>query len=357
MMVRISDSAALKAGMPPGSLIHISKSAAVATQITVIDYGLHDFSERQVGGLEDILASREQETVTWVNVEGLENTALIEDLGRVFGIHRLVQEDILNTHQRPKFEEYDEHLYLVLKAMLVHGDAGGFGIDYEQISILIMERMVFTFKERPDQLFAQVIQRLQNSKGFFRSQGTDYLAYTLLDAIIDEYFGVQDALDEIVENLEDELLTEPDSATLATIQSLKREMISIRRSLAPVRELLAGMIRSESPLIHEKTRVYLRDVYDHSIRVIEAMDAYRDLIAGMLDIYLSSISNRMNEVMKVLTVFATIFIPLTFIAGVYGMNFEYMPELKWKWSYPILWCFFIIVTTGLLAYFKRKKWL
>jgi magnesium transporter len=356
-MPRSSRSASKKAGLPPGSLIHIGNTAANATKISIIDYNLQEFSERRVASLEEIMPFREKDSITWINVEGLKDVGLIEDIGRGFGIHGLVLEDILNTHQRPKFEEYDDHLYLVLKATLVSDNGRGFSIKYEQISILIMDRMVLTFKEQSDQLFSPVIRRLENSKGFFRSQGPDYLAYALLDAIIDEYFGVQDALDEIVENLEEELLTDPKAATLATIQRLKREMISVRRSLSPVRELIGGMIRSESPLVHEKTRIYLRDVYDHAIRVIEAMEAYRDLITGMLDIYLSSISNRMNEVMKLLTVFATIFIPLTVVAGVYGMNFEYMPELKWKWSYPALWVFFIAATLGLLAYFKRKKWL
>jgi magnesium transporter len=356
-MPRSSSSASKKAGLPPGSLIHVGKTPATRTQITVIDYNPLEFSERRIVTLDEIQTYREKDSITWINVEGLQDVGLIEELGRSFGIHALVLEDILNTHQRPKFEEYEDHLYLVLKAMLVNANVRGFRIEFEQISILIMERMVFTFKEQSDQLFTPVIRRLENSGGSFRSQGPDFLAYALLDAIIDEYFSVQDALDEIVENLEDELLVNPGTATLAVIQRLKREMIAIRRSLPPVRELIAGMIRSESELIHEKTHIYLRDVYDHAIRVIEAMDAFRDLITGMLDIYLSSVNNRMNEVMKLLTVFATIFIPLTFVAGVYGMNFEYMPELKWKWSYPILWVFFIAATVGLLAYFKRKKWL
>jgi magnesium transporter len=356
-MSRSSRSASKKSGLPPGSLIHVGNTAAHATKIFIVDYNLQEFSERHAYSLDDVLPYRDKDSITWINVEGLKDVGLIESIGRGLGIHGLVLEDILNTHQRPKFEEYDDHLYLVLKATLVSDNGRGFTIKYEQISILIMERMVLTFKEQSDQLFSPVIRRLEDSKGFFRSQGADYLAYALLDAVIDEYFKVQDALDEIVEKLEDELLADPKTATLATIQRLKREMILVRRSLSPVRELIGDMLRSESPLVHEKTRIYLRDVYDHALRVIEAMDAYRDLITGMLDIYLSSISNRMNEVMKLLTVFATIFIPLTFVAGVYGMNFEYMPELKWKWSYPLLWVFFIAISVGLLVYFKRKKWL
>lgn len=356
-MPRPASSASKKAGLPPGSLVHIGKTPT-ATQISVIDYNLQQFSEKHNLSLDEALSYRAKEdTVTWINVEGLQDVRLIEELSRSFDIHALVQEDILNTHQRPKFEEYEDHLYLVLKAMLVNAKArGGFRIEYEQISILILDRMVFTFKEQADQLFEPVIRRIEASTGFFRSQGADYLAYALLDAIVDEYFRVQDVLEEIVENLEDELLVAPSSKTLATIQILKREMISVRRLLAPVRELIAGMTRSESPLIHQKTQIYLRDVYDHTIRVIEAMDSFRDLITGMLDIYLSSVSNRMNEVMKVLTIFASIFIPLTFVAGVYGMNFEYMPELKWKWGYPLVWLVFMLIAGSLLFYFKRKKW-
>jgi magnesium transporter len=211
--------------------------------------------------------------------------------------------------------------------------------------------------EQPDKLFDPVLNRLDNEKSQVRNLGSDYLAYIIMDTVVDEYFALQDSFDELIESVEDKLLSEPSSETLAIIQKIKRELIFFRRSVSPLRELLAAIHRSESPLLKEKTKRYFSDIYDHAIRIIEAIESYRDLIAGMLDIYLSSVSNKMNETMKVLTVFASIFIPLTFVAGVYGMNFEYMPELKWRWGYPAIWIFFISVSVFLLRFFKKNKWL
>jgi len=266
-----------------------------------------------------------------------------------------VLEDILNTHQRPKFEEFNDYLYIVIKAISLGNEA--FNVEYEQISLLILKNFVFTFMEKPDALFDPILNRLDNDKSQIRNLGADYLAYIIMDTVVDEYFALQDAFDELIESVEDKLLSDPSSETLSIIQKIKRELIFLRRSVSPLRELLAAIQRSESPLLNEKTKRYFGDIYDHAIRIIEAIESYRDLIAGMLDIYLSSVSNKMNETMKVLTVFASIFIPLTFIAGVYGMNFEYMPELKWRWGYPTLWFIFISVSVFLLGYFKKKKWL
>lgn len=347
--------ASKKTGLPPGSLVHIGKVHEGESRISIVDYNRQIFTERIAKSLDEILPYRETETVTWVHIEGLHDTGLIESLGRHFDIHPLVLEDILNTHQRPKFEEFEDYLFIVLKGLSL--ETGGFTVHYEQISILVMKKFVFTFKEKQDELFYPVRRRLADGKGRSRSRGADYLAYVILDTIVDHYFSVQDSLDEVVESVEDKLLSCPTAQTLADIQRLKRELIFIRKSVSPVRELLTAIERSASPLIQEQTQVYLRDVYDHAIRVTEAVDSHRDLITGMLDIYLSSISNKLNEVMKVLTVFASIFIPLTFIAGIYGMNFEYMPELKWKWAYPALWSVFVIIPVVLLIYFKKKKWL
>ena len=222
----------------------------------------------------------------------------------------------------------------------------------------MLRKFVFTFKEKTDDLLQPVQQRIKTSKGRLRSLAADYLTYAILDTIVDQNFALIDLLDDEITTLEDRLLaSEPTQDTLNTIQKLKREIVSIRRHVSPVRELMAAMLRSESELINEKTHIYLRDVSDHVIRVIESIESYRDILTGLLDIYISSVSNKMNEVMKVLTVFASIFIPLTFIAGIYGMNFEYMPELKWKWAYPTLWFAFITIPVVLLIYFKRKKWL
>ncbi|WP_372880114.1 magnesium/cobalt transporter CorA [Psychromonas sp.] len=345
-----------KRGLPPGSLIHVGDVLESKTSISLIDYNKDKINELEIQSVKEILEYKDNDSVTWVIIEGLTNVSLIEQIGAAFGIHHLVLEDILNTHQRPKFEEYDDHLYIVLKCLLPEGEQ--FTVNYEQISILLLDNFVFLFKEKKDALLHPVMQRIRTSKGRLRNLGTDYLTYAILDTVVDQHFILIDSLDEAITSLEDKLLTSPATQnTLNKIQKLKREIIGIRRHVSPVRELLSEMLRSESELIDEKTHVYLRDVHDHAIRVMESIELYRDILTGLLDIYISSVSNKMNEIMKVLTVFASIFIPLTFLTGIYGMNFDYMPELKWKWAYPILWIAFITIPVSLLVYFKRKKWL
>lgn len=345
-----------KSGLPPGSLVHVGDVLDTVTRISVIDYSRECVAEQKIQSIDEILKYKDSNSVTWVIIEGLTNVDIVERIGTLFGIHQLVLEDILNTHQRPKFEEYDEHLYIVLKCLLPEDDQ--LVVSYEQISLLVLKNFVFAFKEKQDDLFHPVKQRIKSSKGRIRKFGADYLTYAILDTIVDQNFILIDSLDETINSLEDNILTfESTQQTLNTIQILKREVISIRKHISPLRELLAGMLRSESELIDEKTHIYLRDVSDHVIRVIESIESYREILTGLLDIYISGISNKMNETMKVLTVFASIFIPLTFLAGIYGMNFEYMPELRWKWAYPALWLAFIIIPVVLLIYFKRKKWL
>jgi magnesium transporter len=348
-------SAAEKSGLPPGSLVHVGEVHKHEHIISVVNYNKSTLKKHTVKSIEELLTYNTTNTITWVIVDGLKDVSIIDAIGQHFDIHALVLEDILNTHQRPKFEEFDDYLFIVLKAISLGNEE--FNVEYEQISLLVLNNFVFTFKEKPDELFDPILNRLNNDKSQIRNLGADYLAYIIMDTIVDEYFALQDTFDELIESVEDDLLTNPSTETLSKIQKFKRELIFLRRSISPLRELLAAIQRSESPLLDEKTRRYFGDIYDHAIRIIEAMESYRDLIAGMLDIYLSSVSNKMNETMKVLTVFASIFIPLTFIAGVYGMNFDYMPELKWRWSYPVLWIVFIGVSVFLLRFFKKKKWL
>lgn len=344
-----------KSGLPPGSLVHVGEVHQHEHKITVIDYNKSILNRRTIKTIEELLPYKATDTVTWVIIDGLKDVSVIDAIGYYFDIHALVLEDILNTHQRPKFEEFDDYLYIVLKAMALA--ANEFNVEYEQVSLLLLKKFVFTFKEKPDTLFDPIFNRLNNDKSNLRNLGTDYLTYVIMDSIVDEYFTLQDTFDELIEDVEDQLLTNPSSQTLSTIQKIKRELIFLRRTVSPMRELLSAIQRSESSLLDIKTKRYFGDVYDHVIRVTEAMESYRDLITGMLDIYLSSVSNKMNETMKVLTIFASIFIPLTFIAGVYGMNFEYMPELKWRWGYPTLWAIFIGVSVFLLRFFKKKGWL
>ena len=344
-----------KSGLPPGSLVHVGEVHAHEHKITVVNYNKTAVKKHTVQSIEELLPYKTTDTITWVIVDGLKDVSIIDAIGHHFDIHPLVLEDILNTHQRPKFDEFNDYLFIVVKAISLSN--AEFNVEYEQISILLLNNFVFTFMEKPDTLFDPILNRLDNDRSQIRNLEADYLAYMILDTVVDEYFALQDTFYDLIESVEDTLLTDPSSQILATILKIKRELIFLRRTVSPLRELLASIQRSESALLNEKTKRYFGDTYDHAIRIIEAIESYRDLIAGMLDIYLSSVSNKMNETMKVLTVFASIFIPLTFIAGVYGMNFEYMPELKWRWSYPVIWVFFIAVSVFLLRFFKKKDWL
>lgn len=293
--------------------------------------------------------------VTWLDIDGVHQTEILEAVGAHANLHPLVIEDIHNTYQRPKVEDYEDYLYIVLKMISWDGDANE--VRAEQVSLILGKNYVLSFKEDPGDIFDPIRQRLRESKGRIRKMGADYLAYSLLDQVVDHYFLILENLGEQIEDLEEELITNPDASTLQTIHHLKRELIFLRKSVWPLREAISSLERGESPLFQSDTLVYLRDVYDHAIQVIDTIETFRDMVSGMLDIYLSSVSNRMNEVMKVLTIIATIFIPLTFIAGIYGMNFVNMPELQWPWGYFMVWGVMIIIFIGMLIFFKRKKWL
>jgi len=352
---QVSSSAADKSGLPPGSLIHIGEKHESVSRISVVQYNDRIINECEIKSIAELQRLQQDEYVTWVNIDGLSNTHVIEDIGSQLNIHPLILEDILSTHQRPKLEEYEDYIYFVIKSIDVN-DNNHLTLQYEQISFLLLEKFVITFKEKTGDIFKPVRYRLQNRKDRLRQNGSDYLAYVLLDSIVDEYFVIEDRLDEIIDPLEDSLLSDPGQKTLHTIQCLRRELIVMKRNITPLRELLSAMQHVNTGLIREKTLRYYGDVYDHVLRVIDSLDTYRERIAVIQDVYLSSISNKMNETIKVLTIFAAIFIPLTFIAGIYGMNFEYMPELKWRWAYPALWGIFIAIGIGLFAYFKKKNW-
>jgi magnesium transporter len=354
-MVETTRNASKKAGLPAGELVHVGEVHETTTSITLLDYDKDTLEFRQISSVQELLPFKGKNTTTWVIVEGLTDVDFIRELGQAFAIHPLVLEDIVSTHQRPKLDEYEDYLYLVLKRLEVNDHK--FQVKQEQVSLLLFDNMLFTFKEKRDDLFVPVITRLQAEKGRLRAQTSDYLAYVVLDTIVDGYFAIQDSLDQFSDETEEQLFDQPGPELLNRIQQVKRELIFARKSLSPLREMLAALERCDSVLLSEKTHVYLRDVYDHTIRVIETVDSYRDLLTGMIEIYLSSVSNRLNEIMKVLTVFSTIFIPLTFITGIYGMNFQDMPELKWPWSYPIIWGVFITIAAILLYFFRKKKWL
>jgi magnesium transporter len=294
--------------------------------------------------------------MTWIDVDGLHDVEMLGELGECFGLHPLVVEDILNTEQRPKLDDYGEYIFVVLKS-LYHVDEESGEPAIEQTSLVLGPNYVLSFQEREGDEFDPIRDRIRANKGRVRKASVDYLAYAPIDLIVDQYFVVLERFGDRIESLEEELVADPTTETLQVIHHLKRELIFLRKSVWPLREVIGALERAESTLIHESTDLYLRDAYDHTIQVIDAVETFRDMLSGMLDIYLSSVSNRMNEVMKVLTIIATVFIPLTFIAGLYGMNFKSMPELNWPWAYPLVWGIMIIIAASMVIYFRRKRWL
>jgi len=355
-MAKLIKKRSKKAGLPPGTLVHIGEKRAGEPKITLIDYDEANFQERDVKTVEECFSFREKPTVTWINVEGVHQVEVVEKLGNCFGLHPLVLEDILNTDQRPKMEIYGDYIYIVVK--MLYGSDPNRLVEAEQVSLILGSNFVISFQEgKEGDVFNPVRERIRSGKGLIQKMGSDYLAYSLIDTIVDNYFLVLESLGERIELLEEELVAHPTTTTLHGIQKFKNEMIFMRRVVWPLREVISGLGRKESPLIKETTEIYLRDVYDHTVQVMDAVEVYREMLSGMLDIYLSSVSNRLNSVMKVLTIIATIFMPLTFIAGIYGMNFKYMPELEWRWGYPAIWLIVMIIGISMLIYFKKKKWL
>jgi magnesium transporter len=342
-----------KAGLPPGTIVHVGEKRRERVKLSVINYDEVNFQEKEVNNFEEALSSRNKSSVTWLNIDGVHQPEIIEQVGKNFGMHPLVLEDIANTGQRPKMEDFDDYIFVVLRMLRFDEKE----TKTEQISIILGRDFVVSFQEMEGDVFDAIRERLRSNKGRIRKMGADYLAYALIDAVVDNYFMVLENLGETIEDIEDKLVTNPTAETLRTIHDLKREMVFLRKSVWPLREVISRLERSESPLINKSTFVYLRDVYDHTIQVMDAVETFRDMLSGMLDIYLSSVSNRMNEVMKVLTVIATIFIPLTFIAGIYGMNFRYMPELELAWSYPAVLILMLIIALLMVVYFRRKKWI
>ncbi len=342
-------------GLPPGSLVHVGEKRTAKVKITVIDYDEKNFEEKEVKKVEECFPFKEKPTVTWINIDGLHDVETIEKLGNCFNIHPLVLEDIVNADQRPKMEDFEKYIFFVLKMLYIDNKSDM--IRSEQVSIILGRNYVISFQETIGDVFDTVRNRISKGKGRIRKMGADYLAHALIDAIVDNYYAILEKIGERVENIEQDVISNPEPKILQQIYNLKREMIYLRKSVWPLREVINGLLREESKLIKNETNVYLRDLYDHTIQVIDTIETYRDMISGMLDIYMSSVSNKMNEVMKVLTIFAAIFIPLTFIAGVYGMNFQYMPELSVPWAYPAVWLVIIIVSISLLGYFKHKKWI
>lgn len=342
-----------KTGAPPGTIVYYGEDQTDKVKITLIEFNETEFIEKEFFDLSECMEHVDPSMVKWINVDGIHDVKLIEKIGKHFNIHPLTLEDIVNTNQRPKFEDYDNYVVSIMK--MIYYDTE---LHAEQLSVVLMQGMVISFQEvHGGDAFDLIRLRIRNGKGRIRKMGADYLAYALIDAVVDCYFSILEKIGDKIEILEDELMLDPTKETMQQLHHMKREMIFVRKAVWPMRELINNLERSETELINPTTDIYLRDVHDHTIRVIDTVETYRDLLSGMMDIYLSSVSNKMNEVMKVLTIITTIFVPVTFIAGVYGMNFEFMPELHSKWGYASAWIVMLSIMITLVYYFRKKKWL
>ncbi len=355
MNIHVHRGSSKKAGLPPGTVIYVGSQKTQKTRLRLINYTAACFEEKESESIEEIINSTGKQGITWINIDGLQKIDVIEKIGKRFNLHPLTLEDIANTEQRPKMEDFESYLYIVLRMLQYNQQENA--IVSEQLSLILGANWVISFQENEGDVFNTIRDRLRSDKGRGRKLGADYLLYTLIDAVVDNYFAVLEHMGEKIEDIVDQLIDNPQPSTMQTIHNLKRQNISLRKSIWPLRELVNSLVRSETELINKTTDIYLRDIYDHTIQVIDSAEAFRDTISGMLDIYLSSVSNRMNEIMKVLTIIATIFIPLTLIAGIYGMNFANMPELKSPLGYPLVLLSMAIVTAGMLFYFRKKKWI
>jgi magnesium transporter len=354
-MPRLIKRSRKKLGLSPGTIVHIGDKKIGEVKMSIMNYDQGQLSEKELTSIEDAFPYKDTPPVTWINVDGLHDVDIIDRIGRYFSIHPLTLEDIVNTGHRPKAEDFEDYDYIVIKMLTYDEDQSH--IKAEQVSFILGPHYLISFQEAEGDVFNFVRERIRKAKGRIRKSGCDYLAYALIDAIVDHYFLVLEKMGEKIELLEVDLLADTQTETLQSIHHLKREMIFFRKQVWPIREILSSLMKEEASLIQETTQIFIRDLYDHTIQVMDTIESFRDVLSGLQDLYLSTVSNRMNEVMKVLTIMATIFIPLTFIAGIYGMNFEYMPELKWPWAYPALWILLIAIFVFMIFWFKRKKWL
>jgi magnesium transporter len=359
-MSRLIKQISRKKGLPPGTPVYIGDERTEEVKITIIDYGADRFEMRTAETVEECLEYKDKPGMTWINVEGIHDTHIVEKLGASFGLHPLIVEDIVNTGQRPKVDISDDYIFIVMKR--ITWDQTDKVIQVEQISLILGSNFLITFEERDGETFSAVINRIKSNKGRIRKSGADYLAYSLMDNIVDNYFKVIENIGEDIEEMEEELVDNPTPETVHKIHFIKREMIFLRKAIWPLREIISLLEREETRLIQETSLIYLKDLYDHTIQMIDIIETYADITSGMLDVYLSSISNKMNAIMKVLTIIATIFIPLTFIVGLYGMNFNTakspynMPELNWYYGYPFVLGLMAAITFIMLLIFKKKKW-
>lgn len=345
-----------KAGQPPGTAVYTGEKKIAVPRITSISYNNQDFHKTISTQLDECLAAQITAGTTWINIEGLHNVELIKQVAKQYNLHPLTLEDILNVDQRAKVEEFDGYLFVTLKALLWNDEQHTYS--GEQFSLVFGKNFLLSFQEGGNTFLAALQDRLCSAPGQrMREHGPDYLAYRLIDTVIDQYFVVLENIGSKIEDVEELIISAPAPENARILYRLKRQMLSLRKAIWPVREATNHLLQADSGLVTPFTMVYLRDVYDHVAQAIDTVETFRDMLAGMLDVYLSSLTNRMNEIMKVLTIIATIFIPITFIASFYGMNFVNMPELHWRWGYPAVIGLMLVITVWMLCFFRRKKWL
>ena len=342
-----------KTGLPPGTLVHIGERKPERVTVTIFRYGSASCEEQQVEQM-DRLSAPADDTVMWINVGGVHRVDVVETLGRQFSLHPLLLEDVANTDQRPKLDDYETYIFVVLKMLLMTARNE---IAVEQVSLVLGRNYVLSFQENGTDVFQPVRERLRGGKGRLRQSGADYLLYALVDAIVDQYFAVLESLGEKIEALQQTVVADPKPETLNDIHALKRQLLFVRRAVWPLRDVMTNLSRSDCPCLQQSTKVFFRDVYDHVVQIVDTIETLREMVSASLDIYLSSVSYRLNAVMRVLTVITTIFMPLGFIASIYGMNFEYMPELRSPWGYPLVLGVMAAVGVGMLVLFRKKRWL
>lgn len=354
-MLKVPKKRTRKVGLPPGTLVYTGNGEKEPVKITIIDYDEKHLQEHEILDCAECLPYRDSPTVTWLNIDSIQNVNVIEEIGRNFSIHPLVLEDLMSVNQRPKMENYDDYSFIVLRMLRVNEDKGK--IEDEQLSLIVGSSFVISFQEYEGDVFEPIRTRIREDKGIIRKSNSDYPVYALIDTIVDNYFIIIEKIEEEAEKIEEKLSSSATTKSLQEINALKRAIISIRRAIWPLREFLGMIGKGDSTLFAESTILYMRDVYDHTIQLVDMADTLREIISDLTNLYLSAISNRLNEIMKVLTIISTIFIPMTFLAGVYGMNFQNMPELSLRWGYPAVLLAMVGIGVVMLIYFRKKRWL
>jgi magnesium transporter len=346
--------ASKKMGLSPGSLVYVGEKKDQPVHISIMNFDAEGHEEILNASADDVVNFSPEKGLTWIHVSGIHDIAVIEGIGKAFSLHALLLEDIVNTNHRPKIDDYDDCLFLILKMPHTANENGDLQI--EHVCLVIGQDYIILFQESQSSIFDPVKERIRKGKGRLQKYGVDYLAYALIDMIVDQYYGVLETIGEEIEDLEEASLANPNQKLLSRIYDCKHQVMYLRKSIWPFREMINMMLKGESSQIKDYVMVYLQDVYDHVIQVADTLETYRDLLSGIMDIYMSGVNNKMNEIMKVLTIIATLFIPLTFLAGVYGMNFKYFPELEWEFAYPVFWAAVLVIFLLMLSWFKHKRW-